>query len=128
MGKPEIKERRQAERLDLDKLAIEGMMTVIGSDQQLPFRIWDVSLKGVGLWTAHQLQVGDNVRVTVGHPYLLVVDGAITWCAQDTQSDGFRSGIKLTDGGKKIQALIRMFDQTQSTASSDSDDDSRTQS
>jgi len=128
MGKPETKERRTAERLDLENQAIEGMMTVIGSDQQLPFRVWDVSLKGMGLWTAHQLQVGYNVRITVGHPYLLVVDGEITWCAQDTLSDGFRSGIKVNDGGKKIQALMRMFDQSQTTTCGDPDDDARTQS
>ncbi len=50
--------------------------------------MWDVSERGLGLWSTELLTPGETVKITVGQPYLLVLEARVKWCDQKKTMKG----------------------------------------
>lgn len=85
---------------------IRGLLTVVESGAQLPFLVWDVSSSGMGLWSSESLESGSKVIVTVGHPYLLVVECRVVWCTEESEI-GFRMGLEVTKRQGAFEGLVQ---------------------
>jgi hypothetical protein len=107
MAEKRGKTDRSETRVQVVPTEIRGLITN-GSEQQ-PFLIWDVSEKGIGLWVSEKLKIGQEVVLTVGQPYLLVVKCITKWCEAQTDNKGFRCGLKSIDKVKTFEALFKAF-------------------
>lgn len=92
---------------------IRGMLTNRNStnpDKQRPFVIWDVSEEGVGIWSDTEVPLNASVILTIGQPYLLVLNAKVQWCEKQGDSHGFRIGLSFELSQKQIhQSLSRAF-------------------
>lgn len=75
---------------------------------QIPFLIWDVSPKGIGLMSTKNIAVGQKVTVTVGQPYVMVLECVVSWTAPHGD-DGFRCGLEVIVNEAKLMALYKEF-------------------
>jgi hypothetical protein len=77
--------------------------------QQLPFLVWDVSRNGLGLWKSSELKSNEKVTITLGKPYLLVVEGDVKWCSPTEEKGCFRVGIHIPDNNEQFSKLYEKF-------------------
>ena len=101
--------QRKQKRTQVFPEEIRGLITMDQGNDQLPFLVWDVDEKGIGLWTSEALEPETQVVLTIGQPYLLVVKSQVVWCEKQTNEKGFRCGLKVVDSEKVFQSLIQAF-------------------
>jgi len=111
-------ERYEA-RTQVLPIEVSGLLTQPDRNIQVPFLVWDVSESGIGLWTSRALNPGTSVIVTVGHPYLLVVECRVVWCSKEEDRDqGYRMGLKLVESQEAFHSLIDRLQRDSDAASS----------
>ncbi|MFW7377781.1 MAG: PilZ domain-containing protein [Oligoflexus sp.] len=101
---------RSEPRTQVLPIEISGLLTQPDRNIQIPFLVWDVSEAGIGLWTSRCLNPGTQVVVTVGHPYLVVVDCRVVWCSGE-EDEGFRLGLELIEGQRAFRGLLDQIQQ-----------------
>lgn len=100
---------RQSVRAQIVPTEIRGIATVASSGDHLPFLVWDVSAEGMGLWVSQALKVGDKVRIAVGQPYLVVLEGEIVWSDENAEANGYRCGVKIVASKEALVGLYEKF-------------------
>lgn len=108
-AKRKIQANRKSIRAPVVPTQIKGLLTREGSNEaQLPFLVWDVSESGIGLWCSDELHNGDRVKVTVGQPYLLVIEGEVRW-VEKGEDGGYRCGVDVKNPNRQLQSLYETF-------------------
>lgn len=90
---------------------IKGIVTFAGDDgqrEQHPFIIYDVSKKGIGIWTSAIIPVSKEVTVTVSYPYVLQLKAEVRWSMQ-SDDNGYRCGLLITVNQDKLERLYESF-------------------
>ena len=100
---------RKSVRAQVVPTEIRGIATVTSSGEHLPFLVWDVSADGMGLWVSQPLKVGDKVRIAVGQPYLVVLEGEIVWSDENAEANGYRCGVKVVASKEALVGLYEKF-------------------
>ena len=102
--------KREHSRAQVVPTEISGMVTVVHDHrtEQIPFLVWDVSPNGIGLLAMDALDVGREVTLTVGQPYVMVLKCRVSWCV-DHGKDGFRCGLQVVNNETKLGALYKEF-------------------
>lgn len=107
-----IRWQRQNFRKQVVPEEIRGLITDHSRKTHYPFLIWDVSEDGIGLWVSSILESGDDITLTIGQPYLMVLRCKVKWCEQQNSVPGYRCGLEIADDNKKIlNSLISNFAQ-----------------
>ena len=99
-------ERRENFRASVVPTEIKGLLTTLDQKDHQPFLIWDVSEHGLGLWVGTKINQGEEIRVTIAHPFLLVLDCEVRWCKNRTDAPGFHVGLKVLENYKRLRGLI----------------------
>ncbi len=86
-----------------------------GRSLQVPFLVWDISFKGIGLLLSDEPRAGEIVVLTFGYPLSLTVECSIRWSSlqepdYDFQEDSYRAGLKILQPGMTFQELITHID------------------
>ena len=102
----QILERRENYRAPVVPTEIKGLLTQGDQKDHHPFLIWDVSEAGLGLWVATKLKPGDECRVTIAQPFLLVMDCEVRWCKRRHDAPGYHIGLKVLENFKRLRGLI----------------------
>ena len=98
-------ERREA-RMQVMPQEIRGLLTQPDKQIQMPFLVWDISESGIGLWTSATLSEGNIVTLTLGQPYLSILECRVIWCS-DEGTQGIRMGLEATqESSRQLMALI----------------------
>ena len=102
--------KREHVRAQVVPTKISGMLTIAGADmaEQVPFLIWDVSPKGIGLMATKNIPVGTKVTVTIGQPYVMILECSINWCAPHGD-EGYRCGLEVIVSESKLKSLYAQF-------------------
>jgi hypothetical protein len=101
-------ERREHFRAIAANNEIRGLLTRQQNHTHQPFLVWDVSETGLGIWSAEKLGVGDEIRVTIAAPFLLVMDCEVRWCTPRSDGTGFHIGVKVLENFKRLRGLVDM--------------------
>ncbi len=96
---------RVEHRVQVVPAEIRGLISH-GSAQQ-PFLIWDVSESGVGVWISNEIKKGEKVVITIGQPYLVVVNCEVIWAESLGQGQGHRCGLRSLDKSKAFDAMLQ---------------------
>jgi len=104
-----FKANRDTVRVPVVSEEINGILTRSHPDAQHPFLVWDVSSTGVGLWSPEPLKNGETVSLTIGQPFPLVLTGVVVWTTDNQEGHGFRCGIHVSNGQKKLESLYERF-------------------
>lgn len=97
---------RAEPRTQVLPIEIKGLLTVVDRNLQVPFLVWDVSECGVGVWTSQTLSEGTSVVVTIGHPYLAVVECRVVWCQEEESQHGYRMGLEVVERRRGFRQLV----------------------
>lgn len=103
------KSDRNENRVQVVPSEIRGLLSASKGNLQQPFLIWDVSPQGIGIWISEGLPQGEEVVLTIGQPYLIVVKAEVMWCEMQAGQQGFRCGLRATDKGKVFDTLHSAF-------------------
>ncbi len=112
--KQQIGQREHA-RTQVVPTEVKGLLTRQLRDHQQPLLVWDVSTTGMGLWTSDQLALGERIKITIGQPYLLLVEAEVVWCEPHLGGEGFRCGVHVIHQDEKLTSLYRAFTEIHST-------------
>ena len=74
---------------------IRGLMTLKNKGEQVPFLIWDISSKGLGLWSHLPVNESQLVTLTFSQPYLIVIKAKVAWCENQGKKHGYRIGLNV---------------------------------
>lgn len=79
------------------------------SNQKVPFLVWDLSSRGIGLLLSDKLSPGDTVHLTFGSPSF-TIECRVIWCeAQkpdyDFQEISYRCGLLAEDPSALFEKL-----------------------
>ncbi len=91
--------------------AIKGIITFHDANneaEQQPFIVYDVSKKGIGIWTSFNIPIGIEIDITISYPYVLQLKGETRWISENG-TDGYRCGILITHNQAKLEALFDSF-------------------
>ena len=112
MGKAMPKQerfKREHVRAQVVPTQISGMLTIgEESGTQVPFIVWDVSPKGIGLLCTEKPEEGQTVTVTVGQPFVMVLKCQVSWCSQHA-GEGYRCGLEVIENPSKLDRLYKAF-------------------
>ena len=102
--------RRKEVRVEDRYQRIKGLWQKIGSDQQVPLRIVDLSSDGFGMLVETRLDNGAQIRATFSLPSVLVVDATVVWSKSDPEQGGWRIGLCCDrHGSRKLEAIYRQI-------------------
>ncbi len=104
-----FKANRDTVRVPVVSEEINGIMTRSKNKTQLPFLVWDVSSTGVGLWCTELLKSGEMINLTIGQPFPLMLSGKVVWTDDSNDDKGFRCGVQIQGGQKKLESLYEYF-------------------
>src|SRR6185437_13706820 len=104
----------------IKRVVAQIQLQVAGSEpQKIEARtlLNDFSPKGMGLFSAHRFNQGDEVIVTIDSPERIQVKGKITWCQEyyvagkvlKTQSFSYRAGIQFAFASADEEAAVKKF-------------------
>lgn len=106
---PKKKSARMEDRAQIIPGEIRGLITHPEKSDQYPFLIWDVSETGIGIWTPNELDLNREIVLTVGQPYLLVLNCEVSWCEKTKDNQGYRCGLKVLNNNKVFSSLLKAF-------------------
>lgn len=92
-------------RVQVVPAEIRGLISQ-GSKQQ-PFLIWDVSESGVGVWVSEAIPKDEKVVITIGQPYLVVVNCEVIWAESLGPGQGHRCGLRSLDKSKAFDTMLQ---------------------
>ncbi len=111
-----IKADRIVERTIIINQEMRGLYTIFSDgepDAELDhgsFLVFDICQDGLGLIIGRQLSKGARIRVTLGQPYLLVVEATVIWCEPSLEFDAFRCGVFVENAEeKKLKSIYERF-------------------
>jgi len=104
-----LKANRDTIRVPVATEEISGIMTRPETETQIPFLVWDVSSTGLGLWCSERLDNQETISLTIGQPFPLILSAIVVWTAGNREGQGFRCGIHIIDGQKKLESLYEHF-------------------
>ncbi|MGE0173697.1 MAG: PilZ domain-containing protein [Oligoflexales bacterium] len=107
MTESRSKADRSETRVQVVPTEIRGIIT--GTGVQQPFLVWDVSERGIGIWASEGLVEGSEIVLTIGQPYLLVINCIVKWCESQSDGRGYRCGLKSIDKEKSFETLLEAF-------------------
>ena len=91
--------RKTADRASVRAVVVptelRGIMTRARGEGHEPFLLWDVGEDGIGLLTTMALAPGELVKVTLGEPFLAVLECRVKWCQLTEDRTGYRCGIQV---------------------------------
>ena len=102
-----------------DSQEIRGMFTNVQSNKQRPFLLWDVSENGIGIWSDTELTKNAQLVLTIGQPFLMVLETTVRWCEKQGDHHGFRVGLSFkTEQKKVLKSLSTAFNKTKNPQAS----------
>lgn len=101
--------KRVHTRAQIVPTEIRGIVTTTAEQDHFPFLVWDVSPSGLGLWMSKRVAPGENVKVVVGQPYLLMLNATVVWCDEDATANGYRCGVQVEGKRHSLESLYEKF-------------------
>ena len=84
---------------------IKGVCTHELSGNQSSFLVWDVSAKGIGIWSADRFHQGETYTLALGQPFPMVIKTETMWIEEDHNVGGHRCGMRIIEGHKLLRSL-----------------------
>ena len=105
----ESRSRRRATRVSVVPEELLGIIVRKSTMDSVPFLMWDISSGGVGIWVAAELEEGEEITITLGKPYLLSIEGKVSWSTKTERQDCFRVGI-CVEGKEEQDKLTTLYE------------------
>ena len=99
--------RRQDVRSKIAEHTIKGIAAK--QDKHFPFLIWDISDKGLGIWSTEELQNQDRITLQIASPMALSVECEVRWCKKLEDPAGYHIGVQVVGEPAKLETLHGLF-------------------
>lgn len=109
---------RAEPRLEVLPVEVKGLIQWPKmSNQQIPFLVWDLSSRGIGLLLSEKMNPGDTVVLTFGTP-AFTIECSVIWCEAQTpdydfQEVSYRCGLLASDADKLFKKLVEYVENQQ---------------
>jgi len=100
--------RRREVRIEDRYALIKGLWQKLGSDQQYPMKIVDLSSDGFGMLVEPRLVKGDQIKAIFSLPSVLVIEASVVWAQESDQQGLWRIGLNCDQhGSRKLESIYR---------------------
>jgi hypothetical protein len=106
---------RAEPRLEVLPVEVKGLLQWPKRlNQQVPFLVWDLSTRGIGLLLSDKLKPGDEVNLTFGNP-AFTMKCSVIWCDEqkpdyEFQEPSYRCGLLVEDATALFRKLVEQVE------------------
>ncbi len=98
--------RRSDLRTEIASIELRGIATRSADSVHGPFMIWDISDRGLRIWTPERIQRGEVIKLTVAKPFIVVLNCDVRWCKAVADGGiGFQIGLRVLDNLQRLESL-----------------------
>ena len=103
---------RESLRGDVLPLEVRGVVKTEAGSSFIAILVWDVSEKGIGIWSPEKIPESSVIELELTTPYSGKFQGTVAW--SEEHSNGFRLGIEVSSGLTELFILYSKFETARS--------------
>lgn len=107
---PQLHNLRRADpRSEVSADDVRGILNRSRTGEQSSFLLWDISDRGLRMWSPVDLSTDEVLRLTIAKPAVTVFTARVCWCRRVSDHDGYQVGLQALEGHNRLEALHQML-------------------